>query len=378
MPGSWIQQMEYKINRGGWSYEIFNPAPAPPWPQHHQLHQLPLLPIRSILFPLMPSCRPNPPSGVQTLLSLGDLARTFPHNRQIAASCRRGGYRAGGTSLWARNPRILGPAQSRRTNPRGRLLVGEDFPAGEISSSSESHSQLSGVLPRGVVRNWEYFTEVHGRLLVNSFEVILTTSLGAKSNLATRWVMTMRSCLAMLSTLALQSWIIPASQQLKSSSLGPASRWPVKWRAAPSTSGRSPSATSTRTLGGKRGEASFRSTSTLTVFVRVASMRRQIHQLGWLSWQFSNTVLQQRYRWSLCNTWQAGRILLQARLHIHILLPTKSAKSPSPRSYSSQARVNEDQRYLLTSLRCAGQCGGRPVCPIITEDDNEDVENKVV
>ena len=43
------------------------------------------------------------------------------------------------------------------------------------------------MLPAKVLCNWEYFTEVHGRLLVNSFEVIYSQSfLVVDKNLATK------------------------------------------------------------------------------------------------------------------------------------------------------------------------------------------------
>ena len=132
----------WKSLRYGICDEIFNPAPAPPWPQQHQLHWMLLLPNCPILLIRLPGRWQDPSSWVQTLLNLGDPAWTRPHNGKTAAACGRRECRARGTSLWARDPRILGAAKSCITNPRWRLLVSEDFPAGEIFPSTDNEQSF--------------------------------------------------------------------------------------------------------------------------------------------------------------------------------------------------------------------------------------------
>ena len=102
-----------------------------------------------------------------------------------------------------------------------------------------------------------------------------------------RWVMMLRDCLGTLFTLVPQYWTTLASPPQRSDFSGRASRWSAKRRGARPTSGRSASATSTRTLGGTRGDGSFRSTSTSTASVSAVWARRRTRPLGSLRWRRS-------------------------------------------------------------------------------------------
>ena len=117
-------------------YGNIDPAEAAPWPQRNHLHRLSFLPNSPLLLPLLPRGWQDPPLGVQALLFFGDLVRPRPHNRQTAISRRWWQGWARETAVWARHQRFLGPAQPCRTNPRWRLLVGQDFWTGGIDSSA--------------------------------------------------------------------------------------------------------------------------------------------------------------------------------------------------------------------------------------------------
>jgi len=165
--------------------------------------------------------------------------------------------------------------------------------------------QLSAVLPLEVLRNWEYFTEVHGRLLVNSFEV----------------------------------------SDDKEKLLGYA------LYLGPSILDHSCKPTAEVKFIGSRIEVTCKA-------VRSTTNLREIT----ISYIDKNLGREER------------RSILRKHFHFDCLCQRCLNEEADPPAWLAelavfkhsvaaalQARVKEDQRYLLSSLRCDGQCGGRPV-----------------